>query len=474
MTKKTLNEYKKNIFSQYGEDGITEEILRRLGISSGTCVEFGATDGVSISNTAFLWAKKGWKGVLVECNESYFKALADMVDGYECKTVLAMVSPTGEDSIESILKKENVNFNDVKVMSVDIDGDEYHILKDLSSLKPPLLIVEYNPTIPPEMTVVSKEGSGFGSSSRALSDLASKMGYKLVAMTTNNCFFVDSRFSDKFSDLDTSFDSLINRTCLTYLITGYNGSYAFSQSPAFGMGLPLKKDSIEQGSLAFMSHSNARTRLNRIKHAIRMTLKAIIPQKLVENARFMKSYIVWKIGRQVMAHVYFKRATFKKNAKKYGISTFVETGTAGGGTVIALRNHFKKLYTIELDPTLYLQGRAKTRKYKNIVCLEGDSGTVLKDLLKKLNEPALFWLDAHYSGPGTARAAIDTPVVQEIQQIFSHHIKKHVIVIDDMREFNGTNDYPPLDEFKATVAKIGPEYIAEQKSDLLIIEPKSA
>ena len=43
--------YKKNIFSQYGEDGIIDEILKRLQrVSNKQCCEFGAWDGKFLSN----------------------------------------------------------------------------------------------------------------------------------------------------------------------------------------------------------------------------------------------------------------------------------------------------------------------------------------------------------------------------------------------------------------------------------------
>ncbi len=471
MKTKTLNDCKENIFSQYGEDGITREILKRLNVSSGICVEFGAWDGVALSNAAILWTN-GWKGVLIESDSQKFETLKKVVADYDCIPLNKFVTPAGNQSLENILIDQNINFEDIKFICIDIDGNEYHILKGLTSLHPPIIVIEYNHTIPPELNIVSREDAFFGSSAKALVELADKKGYMIVAMTKNNCFFVDKKFKDLFTDVDTTFEGLADTTTLTYLITGYKGAYAFSQSPAFGMGLPLEKELIENGSLFFLKHSPIRIRWNYTKDAIKPILKRIIGVKNIERFRNLKSYTVWKMKKNpLMAHMLYKRKIFKKYKRLYNLDTFIETGTAGGGTVLALQKIFKNLYTIELDPTLYHRGKAETRQYDNIKCFEGDSGIVLKQILKDLKEPALFWLDAHYSGDGTARGVSDTPIVQELQSIFWHKIKKHVIVIDDMREFNGTNDYPTLSELKTIISSIAPEYKTSQSSDLLIIEP---
>ncbi len=471
MKNKTLNDYKQNTFSHFGEDGVTKEIMRRLNISTGTCVEFGAWDGVAFSNTAILW-QSGWKGVLIEASKEKFETLKKVVSGYDCLPLNDMVMSSGDGSLENILRREKIDFADVRFLSIDVDGNEYHIFDKLDSLRPSVVVMEYNPTIPPEISVVSKEDSFFGSSARAIVDLAEKKGYALVAMTKNNCFFVDGKLKEHFSDLETSFDSLTDRSTLTYLITGYRGAYAFSQSPAFSMGLPLDKEIIQKGNLHFFTHSPARIRWNYAKDAVKRIAKRIIKPERISWLKSLMGYAIWNIkGRPIPAHGLYKRKSLKRAASRHGIDTFIETGTAGGGTVLALRSHFKKLYTIELDPTLYHQGKALASTYPHIECLEGDSGIVTKSILKRLDTPALFWLDAHYSGNGTARAALDTPIIQELQSIFSHPIKRHVIVIDDIREFNGTNDYPTIEELERMIAKSAPEYRTIRDNDLLIIEP---
>jgi hypothetical protein len=80
-----LNKYKKNIHSQNGEDGIIQEILIRLNIKNDLnswCCEFGACDGIRLSNTFFL-VKKGWKAVYIESDRNYYYKLLNTASEYK-------------------------------------------------------------------------------------------------------------------------------------------------------------------------------------------------------------------------------------------------------------------------------------------------------------------------------------------------------------------------------------------------------
>jgi len=472
MKNNTLMEYGKNIFSQYGEDGILEEILRITGTQKGTCIEFGAWDGVLLSNTANLWTN-GWKGVLIEADKEKFSNLQSVVAEYDCVCINSYVTPVGINSLENLLKSNNIDIKSVKILSVDIDGNEYHILKNLGKLRPPVIIAEYNPTIPADMHIVSKEDSFFGSSALALKDLTKTMGYELVAITRTNCIFVTKDLYSKFSNFDTSYSSLFDSSNLTYLITGYNGDYVFSRAPSFSMGLPFPKEKIIEGQLTHFSHSHGRVKWNRIKDQIKRIGKPIIGVKNIEFIKYWSKYVLWNIkNKPVPAHMAYKRKILLSCARRHKLDTFVETGTAGGGSIVWMAQYFKELYTIELDPTLYHQSKALGYKHKNINFILGDSGVIIKELIEKIKKPALFWLDAHYSGAGTAKGDFETPIIKELQTIFDYKNKHHVIVIDDMREFNGTHDYPTLEKLKNFLDKYNEFYSYRQDNDLMIIEPK--
>ena len=97
---------------------------------------------------------------------------------------------------------------------------------------------------------------------------------------------------------------------------------------------------------------------------------------------------------------------------------------------------------------------------------------MLKQVLGGIAERTVFWLDGHYSGGFTARAALDTPVVKELGTIFSHRVKDHVILIEDARLFNGTDDYPTIEELTALVHRFRPDYEISVRHDAIRAHPR--
>src|SRR5580704_3945611 len=119
-------------------------------------------------------------------------------------------------------------------------------------------------------------------------------------------------------------------------------------------------------------------------------------------------------------------------AKEYELRTFVETGTFLGNTTAAIAHLFDQCFTIELSGELHARAVERFAGQPHIICVRGDSGAAIGDILRRINQPALFWLDAHYSGEITANAGYD-PVLRELSSIFAHSIKNHVVLIDDAR-----------------------------------------
>ena len=113
---------------------------------------------------------------------------------------------------------------------------------------------------------------------------------------------------------------------------------------------------------------------------------------------------------------------------------FVETGTYLGDTVEMARvAGFSRIFTIEIDDRL--AGRAFNRffDYKHITCFRGDSGKHLHKVLREFNDPAVFWLDGHWSQGITGKGEIEVPLMQELEAIKNHPSDKHTIMIDDIR-----------------------------------------
>lgn len=148
----------------------------------------------------------------------------------------------------------------------------------------------------------------------------------------------------------------------------------------------------------------------------------------------------------------YKQFIVEQVGKKYGLKTLVETGTCLGHMIEAQRNNFFKLYSIEVEPTLYKNANKYFSPYLHIEIIEGDSAIKLGQILKRIsNESVLFWLDGHYSGGITGMGDKECPIYEELQAIFDQRVKTKYILIDDARCFDGTNDYPTLDELNQFV-----------------------
>jgi hypothetical protein len=189
---KNLKYFEKKIYSQNGEDGIIEVVFRKVKPLNNYYVEIGSGDG-SENNTKYL-KEKGWKGIWFDKNYSKNK-----------------------DVIQKLITKENINdlfkkYNIPKtfdVLSIDIDGNDYWIWKALKGYQPQLVVIEYNSSIPSDISKVipynpkftNTKTNYFGASLKALNKLATMKGYDLLYCEKRgvNAFFLRKNlFSNNF------------------------------------------------------------------------------------------------------------------------------------------------------------------------------------------------------------------------------------------------------------------------------------
>ena len=137
------------------------------------------------------------------------------------------------------------------------------------------------------------------------------------------------------------------------------------------------------------------------------------------------------------------------------MQVFVETGTFLGETLYAVRNSFDKLISIEIDNAFASKAINRFKHWKKITVHCGDSGELLPSILNDIKDRTLFWLDGHYSGGYTSRGKLDTPIEAELNAIFKHSIKSHVILIDDSHCFGTLKDYPTLKHVQDLCARNG-------------------
>lgn len=178
--------------------------------------------------------------------------------------------------------------------------------------------------------------------------------------------------------------------------------------------------------------------------------------------------VQWRLmGRPVPPPPLVKQALVKNYQRRFGLRVFVETGTFAGEMINAVLGRFDRIYSIELDDRWHARAVERFAGRPDVTLLHGDSSARLREVLAGLQEPALFWLDAHYSGPITARGPLDSPIVPELKAIAAHPVPGHVVLIDDMRDFNGSGGYPEAAALAAELQRSHPGDVVEIRDDLL-------
>lgn len=215
-----------------------------------------------------------------------------------------------------------------------------------------------------------------------------------------------------------------------------------------------------------------------------MADKLMIFKKFIISRKFYKNYLfgIWvfirkkavikkwiKAGKSIPPPDIYKQSIILEYSKKFRLKVLIETGTYYGGTIKALKNYFKKIYSIELNDSLYMSAKSEFQNNINVFLLKGDSSEILPELLKELKEPCIFWLDAHYSGGPTSRGNKYTPILEELKAISVNSIFKNVLLIDDARLFNGTGDYPTLGDLRYFTNKYFYGSTLEIKDDIIQI-----
>ena len=206
-----INDYEFKIFSQFGEDGIIQYLIKNIEIENTIFVEFGVENYLE-SNTRFLMMNNNWQGFIMDGSGKALKTLKKR-DWYWKYNLIEKVVFIDKDNINDLLT--NTGFSNIGLLSIDIDGNDYHIFNEmnLSKLNPSIIILEYNSvfgkdrliTVPYDKnfdrTKAHYSNLFFGASLPALNYLASKKGYSLVGsnIAGTNAFFVGKSYLRKKS-----------------------------------------------------------------------------------------------------------------------------------------------------------------------------------------------------------------------------------------------------------------------------------
>lgn len=186
---------------------------------------------------------------------------------------------------------------------------------------------------------------------------------------------------------------------------------------------------------------------------------------LLEHAR-------WQLrGRPVPPPPRVKQRIVRSYGRVSRATTLVETGTYLGDMVEAQRRHFARVISVELSPELHHAATLRFSGCSNVTLIEGDSGKVIGEVVGKLDEPALFWLDGHSSGGVTARGEKDTPILEELDAVLASPLPNWIL-IDDAREF-GKGDYPSLTELEARALTARPDWAWSVRDDIIRFHPST-
>lgn len=200
------------IYSQNDEDGIIREIFNRIGTTNKVFVEFGIGNGLENNTLALLF--DDWTGLWIDASRDSIHAI---------RTHFSEIIRNGKlTAVESFITKANINglispyisYDEIDLLSIDIDGNDYHVLKAIACISPRVIVIEYNAKFaPPTMFCMGyaeahvwKGDDCFGASLKFLEANLEQIGYCLVCCNLSgaNAFFirkelVGNRFLEPFT-----------------------------------------------------------------------------------------------------------------------------------------------------------------------------------------------------------------------------------------------------------------------------------
>jgi hypothetical protein len=205
-----LLDYRKNVTSEHGEDGIIAKIFEVLGEGGKWCVELGALNGKHDSNVWTLIKNREWNAVLIEADQTYFERLLEEHKGNKrVQGVQAFVSFEGEHRLDALFAATALP-KTFDLFVLDIDGNDYHLWDSLNDYRPRVMVIEFNPSIPDSISFIQPRDMNVyqGSSLRAIVELGKKKGYELVCVRAGNAFFVEQALFSAFGITDNSLEAL--------------------------------------------------------------------------------------------------------------------------------------------------------------------------------------------------------------------------------------------------------------------------
>ncbi len=221
-----LLSHRKIFFSRQGEDGLLAFVLSKIPDKTGWCVELGAWDGKSESNTYYFISQQSYHGVMIEADPMKYNLLRENLKEYDTICINAYVRADGETKLDNILSNTSIP-KEFDLLSIDVDGDDYHIWQSLDNYQPKVVIVEINIHDKPGVKRINRLGSpisldnigtstssmwgitGYtGTSISSMTELAVSKRYSLLANIHCNAIFVRREYLNLFHDREVTPDEV--------------------------------------------------------------------------------------------------------------------------------------------------------------------------------------------------------------------------------------------------------------------------
>lgn len=199
LTELSLSEY--SIFSQWGDDGVIQFLINQIEIENKYFIEFGV-ENYQESNTRFLLMNSNWSGLIIDSSQSNVSSIkkSNLYWKYDLTAVCEFITA---ENIDYLISKHCSIYNP-GILSIDLDGIDYWVWKNILSVNPIIVIIEYNSIFGNERSLTVPYNSKFerskahysnlyfGASIKALYDLAIEKDYSLIHCTSNgnNAYFV--------------------------------------------------------------------------------------------------------------------------------------------------------------------------------------------------------------------------------------------------------------------------------------------
>lgn len=202
-------DYEYQVYSQWGEDGLIQYLIKKIGNKNKIFIEFGVENYIE-SNTRFLLINNNWSGLVIDGSIENINFIKNdpIYWKYNLKAECSFIDTK---NINKIITQSGVS-GDIGLLSIDIDGNDYYILDSINAIRPEIIVCEYNSlwgdslsvSIPYDPLFIRSKAHYsnlyFGASITALTNLAEKKGYSLVGSNSTgvNIFFVRN---DLLSDI---------------------------------------------------------------------------------------------------------------------------------------------------------------------------------------------------------------------------------------------------------------------------------